>query len=249
MNFDPKTHDPDRYLLSLFISSAEGRAACTDLDYFNFEVAQLRDTVSTSPIGYIRLQWWRDQLAALCHNQEYAPHPALAALSGLPPAALRFNAFDAVLDARAMEFDEMAFSAPDDVLSYLDGCQGQLLIIKNSVLGSHESEGRLIALARYYGIAGLIRSLPYYAKAGRKILPNLFPDDVAPHREGMIAAVKALCTEGRALRPDDRFTHRYWRATRALADAYYNAIEKAGYDPFHLQPVPFKELRIWLKSF
>lgn len=249
MNFDPKTHDPDRYLLSLFISSAKERAAFATLDQFNFELAHLRETVSTSPLGYIRLQWWRDELSKLCSGMICAHHPIIDALGGFPKSALVFDSFDRILDARAMEFDEMAFSTRDDVLSYLDGCQGQLLIIKNSVLGSHESEDRLIALARYYGIAGLIRSLPYYAKAGRRILPNLFPDDVAPHREGMIAAVKALCTEGRALRPDDRFTHRYWRATRALADAYYNAIEKAGYDPFHLQPVPFKELRIWLKSF
>ena len=249
MNFDLRTHDPDRYLLSLFISPIQGRSAFATLDQLNFELAHLRETVSTSPLGYIRLQWWRDELSSLCEGQNSERHPVLVGLQDIPKGQLRYESFDRILDARAMEFDEMAFSKIEDVWDYLDGAQGQLLIIKNSVIGSDARDESLLSLSRYYGIAGLVRSLPYYAKSGRRILPNLFPEDIIPHGEKMVSAVKALCDGGRTLRPNGRLPHRYWRATRALADLYYGAIEKAGYDPFHIQPVPFKELKVWLKSF
>lgn len=218
------------------------------LDHLNFELAHIRETVMTTPLGYIRLQWWRDELSSLCQGKNSERHPVLVGLQGIPRARLCYESFDRILDARAMEFDEMAFSKMEDVWSYLDGAQGQLLIIKNSVIGSDARDEILLSLSRYYGIAGLVRSLPYYSKSGRRILPNLFPEDIIPHSEKMVSAVQALCDEGRALRPNVRLPHRYWRATCALADLYYGAIEKAGYDPFHIQPVPFKELKVWWKS-
>lgn len=222
---------------------------CEVLDLLNSELAHIRETVTTSPLGYIRLQWWRDELSGLCQGRNSERHPVLVGLQEVPRERLCYESFDRILDARAMEFDEMAFSKMEDVWAYLDGAQGHLLIIKNSVMGANVSDDVLLSLSRYYGIAGLVRSLPYYTKAGRKILPNLFPEDIVPHSEKMVNTIKTLCEEGRALRPDGRLSHRYWRATRALADLYYGAIEKAGYDPFHIQPVPFKEFRLWLKAF
>ena len=62
--------DPDRYL-SMLYAPQDRRADLLALYAFNAEVAGIRDRVSEPMPGEIRLQWWRDVIAA--------PDPAVAA--------------------------------------------------------------------------------------------------------------------------------------------------------------------------
>src|SRR5689334_20676146 len=65
-----RRHDRDRYQTALF-APADRRDALFALYAFNYEVARVRENVSQPMLGQIRLQWWREVIAA-----SYAGAPA-----------------------------------------------------------------------------------------------------------------------------------------------------------------------------
>src|SRR3954447_14801823 len=65
-----RRHDRDRYQTALFAPS-DRREALFALYAFNYEVARVRETVTQPMLGQIRLQWWREVIAA-----SYAGAPA-----------------------------------------------------------------------------------------------------------------------------------------------------------------------------
>src|SRR5689334_4682741 len=65
-----RRHDRDRYQTALF-APADRRETLFALYAFNYEVARVRETVTQPMLGQIRLQWWREVIAA-----SYAGAPA-----------------------------------------------------------------------------------------------------------------------------------------------------------------------------
>src|SRR5512135_1463257 len=57
-------YDHDRYLTCLFAPD-DRREALFAIFAFNHEVAKTREVVREPILGQIRLQWWRDSIAAL----------------------------------------------------------------------------------------------------------------------------------------------------------------------------------------
>ena len=72
--------DRDRYLAALY-APEDKRADLRALYAFNAEIAGVRDRVSQALPGEIRLQWWRDVIAAKDAGTE-AGHPVADALLG-----------------------------------------------------------------------------------------------------------------------------------------------------------------------
>ena len=58
-----RRHDRDRYQTALFAPS-DRREALFALYAFNYEVARVREAVTTPMLGQIRLQWWREVIEA-----------------------------------------------------------------------------------------------------------------------------------------------------------------------------------------
>ncbi len=56
--------DPDRYLCALFAPPGR-REDVFALYAFNVEIARTRESVSEPMLGMVRLQWWRDAIAAI----------------------------------------------------------------------------------------------------------------------------------------------------------------------------------------
>ena len=56
-------HDRDRFQTALF-APAERREALFALYAFNYEIARVREAVREPMLGQIRLQWWREAIAA-----------------------------------------------------------------------------------------------------------------------------------------------------------------------------------------
>src|SRR4051812_12730884 len=65
-----RRYDRDRYQTGLFAPS-DRREALFALYAFNYEVARVRESVTQPMLGQIRLQWWREVIAA-----SYAGAPA-----------------------------------------------------------------------------------------------------------------------------------------------------------------------------
>lgn len=85
--------DRDRYLSCLFAPD-DRRPHLLALYAFNAEILRVRDTVSEPNLGMIRLQWWRDTIAAIYAGKGAPGHPVAEALAlaiaagGLPQQAL-----------------------------------------------------------------------------------------------------------------------------------------------------------------
>src|SRR5256885_12928157 len=58
-----RRHDRDRFQTVLFAPAAR-REALFALYAFNYEIARVRESVTLPMLGQIRLQWWRENIAA-----------------------------------------------------------------------------------------------------------------------------------------------------------------------------------------
>ena len=227
-----KSNDPDRYLLSLFISKYDAREAVLAADMLNIEIARLRDIIETPHMGFIRLQWWRDEIKKIYANQKYAPHPVLEKLSRIiQNHRIPFELFDNLLSARDADFEE---HYEFDIYAYARNIHTPLLKIKSIILDETEDTS---PLAEAYALIGLIRSIPFYRARSQVFIPSIQP-----------TAVKVICDRAEELLSCDKTTHRYFKVHHVLAKLYLNQLKKSGYSPEDIKPLPFKELRVWWGS-
>lgn len=248
-----RAHDPDRFLTALF-APAPQREALFALYAFNYEVARVREIVSDAMIGQIRLQWWRDALDEIVGGRRIRAHEVVQPLAealrrhDLPPAL-----FERLLDARELDLDDQPPPSLVSLSSYLDGASGALIELAMRVLGTGE-EGHEAAHAAGigYGLAGLLRALPFHAGANRIYLPadlmsrhgierealtegKAGPELTALVRELADHAGEHLAAARRAARDLPR------AATPALlpvvvAEGWLKQLAAAGHDPFALRP-------------
>lgn len=202
--------DYDRYLTALFAPPA-ARERLYALYAFNHEIAKVRETVSEPMLGQIRLQWWREEIARLYEPGIYAgaprKHAVVEALHAAVAAASPPRAdFEALIDAR--EFD-LAGRAPESLAAledYGEGTSSRLLYLAAAMLGagSEATRAALRPLGIAWSLAGLVRAIPFHARARRRYVPA----DIAAEAGLSEAALFAL-NGGEPLR----------RAVAALAGA------------------------------
>lgn len=224
-----KDADADRAFLSLF-SPVKERLAIQVIDLWNAEIARIRDEVREPHMGIIRLQWWRDEIKRICGGGRSVAHPVLVLLSDIiPTCGLPFELFDGALQGREFEFEDRAAVSVEELAAYAQSIHQPVLELKSKIFGYG---GEVGDLARDYALIGIIRSVPFQAQQGRKFIPTSKD------------AVREIC----GLVSLQKVPHKYFKATSALAQLYLKQIETAGYDPFAIRPVPFKEFRVWFKS-
>ncbi len=166
-----RRHDPDRYLCTLFAPAAR-REALFALYAFNDEIARTREQVSEPMLGMIRLQWWRDAVAAI-YDGKPPKHDVAAALAAAAAAGgLERAEIDRLIDSRERDLDD---EPPADLAAledYADGTSATLARLAVGVLGGGAGAREA---ARHVGIAwaltGLLRAVPFHASAGRLYLP------------------------------------------------------------------------------
>src|ERR1700746_3374910 len=95
-----RRHDRDRYQTALFAPPAR-REALFALYAFNYEMARVRESVTQPMLGQIRLQWWRENIAAAFEGGSVRAHPVVEALTAaIRKFALARAHFDRLIDAR-----------------------------------------------------------------------------------------------------------------------------------------------------
>jgi phytoene/squalene synthetase len=171
--------DPDRYFTALFAPAAV-RPHLFALYAFNHEVARIAETVREPMLGAIRLEWWRETVEGAAkgapRNHDVARGlAALFAAHPLPPVLLEGIIAARAFDASAERFAD--FAALED---YLDATGGALMRCAITILGGDPALARAPALA--YGLAGLLRSLPFHNQRHKLYLPLdlLAALDIAP---------------------------------------------------------------------
>jgi NADH dehydrogenase [ubiquinone] 1 alpha subcomplex assembly factor 6 len=169
-----RRHDRDRFLTALFAAAAR-REDLFALYAFNHEVAKTREVVSEAALGRIRLQWWRESIAGIYAGESPRRHEVVEPLAtAIHRHALPRESFERMLDARESDLE---IGPPESLAAleqYVDATSGTLVSLALRVLGS---EGKVAGAAAHavgiaYGLAGLLRAVPFHASAKRLYLPR-----------------------------------------------------------------------------
>ena len=161
--------DPDRYFSALF-APADKRPLLLALYAFNHEVARIAETVREPMLGAIRLEWWRETVEGAARgtprNHDVARGlAALFAAGTVDPAD-----FEAIIAARAFDANAERFADFAALEAHLDATGGALMRLAIRVLDGDAELARPAALA--YGLAGLVRSLPFHNARHKLYLPE-----------------------------------------------------------------------------
>ena len=147
----------------MLFAPAARREALFALYAFNYEIARVRESVTQPVLGQIRLQWWRENIAAAFEGGGTRHHPvaeALAAIIG--EFRLTRDHFDGLIDARETDLTDEAPASLAALEDYAEASSARLVWLALEVLGVHDSAasdaGRHIGIA--YALAGLLRLLP-----------------------------------------------------------------------------------------
>lgn len=179
--------DPDRFLSAMTAPPAL-RERLFALYAFNLELARIPAAVSEPMLGRMRLQWWRDAVAAAFETGRASAHEVGAPLARTIRAAdLPRAAFARLLDARALDVAAEPFPGAAALSAYLRDTGGALMALAARALGDADGPAEDAGFA--HGAASWLAAAP--ALAARGWTP--FPEDADPR-----AAAQALACEGLA---------------------------------------------------
>jgi phytoene synthase len=165
--------DPDRYFATLF-SPAPLRPFLFALYAFNAEAARVAETVREPMLGAIRLEWWRENAegAAKGNTRNHDVARGLVALFAEKNIVLAD--LEALIAARA--FDSSADHHTDFAAleHYVDATSGAVMRLAARILAGHPAprlEQTLRQAGMAYGLAGLLRALPFHNSRHKLYLP------------------------------------------------------------------------------
>jgi phytoene synthase len=215
-------------------------------------------------LGRIRLEWWRENVAAAYGEGPVRHHPVTEALSAaIHQGGLSRVHFERLLDARETDFDE---EPPADLAAledYAEGTSSRLIYLALETLGANDmaanAAGRDIGIA--YALGGLMRALPLLAAAGRPIIPaeiaarhgvgpgNFGHGRGTPELRAAVAEIAAVArTRLHAARaPSTKVLRMALPALlpAVIAGRSLRRLERANYDPFDPTLARPDGLQIW----
>jgi phytoene synthase len=160
--------DPDRYFASLF-APADRRPHLFALYGFNHEVARIAETVREPMLGAIRLEWWRETAEAAARFAPRNHDVARGLAASFAAQRIELAALEGIIAARVFDSSAERFADFAALENYLDATGGALMRAACGILGGNPAIARPAALA--YGLAGLLRSLPFHNNRHKLYLP------------------------------------------------------------------------------
>ncbi|KAI9435375.1 isoprenoid synthase domain-containing protein [Russula earlei] len=165
-------HDYEAYLVSRLYPVCK-RSGYFAIKAFYDELAMIQDNVSSSIVGEMRIQFWRDAVKALVDGRP-PHHPIALALhdtwrnAQLQPYHLR-----RIVDARSEELRGSSHLTMDSVMAHAEATASTHYYLLLSLLGL--SSDTFLHAASHLGVAHcistLLRALPYHASKGRMVIP------------------------------------------------------------------------------
>lgn len=247
-----RRHDHDRFLTALF-APAERREGLFALYAFNYEVAKTREMVTEPTLGRIRLQWWREAIDAIYAGRPARYHEVAEPLAEvIRHRGLTRDYFDRLIDSREFDLDDAPPASLAALGSYAESTSSRLVWLALEVLDERDSAtiaaGRGVGIA--YALAGLLRAIPFHARAKRFYLPqdicetaglrvhqDLFELRSSPALRQVVEEVADLAArhlaEARSLRAQVPRSALPALLPAILAQADLARLRRAGYDPFH----------------
>lgn len=180
-----RDHNRDRYLAALFAPD-DKRDSLLALYAFDVEIARIPSLVSEPQLGEIRLQWWRDTVAAL-YAQGQVDHPLAQQLgTAIRQGALPEHSLQAVIDARSRELYADPMPSLNDLEGYLGETRSAVLQMAAQILSDGKGQG-LADAAGFGGVAlgitELLEVLPRLPHGGKHLLPDMETAALLDHVE------------------------------------------------------------------
>jgi phytoene synthase len=173
MTAELRRADPDRYL-SVLYAPQDRRSPLFALYTFNAEIASVRDRIHEPLPGEIRLQWWRDAIAAGSPDAA-AGHPlASALLETMTRYSLPPKAFEDYLEARIFDLYDDPMPSRTDLEGYCGETASALIQLSALILNTQAAPA-VSDVAGHAGcaqaITGLLRLLPLHRARGQCYVP------------------------------------------------------------------------------
>lgn len=165
--------DRDRYRAALFAPRPQ-RDHLLSLYAFNIELARVREEVSDSTLGEIRLEWWREALEQ-SQAGELVGHPVVDALAlARRRCVLPGDLLNDMIDARQSDLSATPMPDQTHLEDYLARTAGTVFQLGGYILGKRDEH--TAHLARHagvaFGLAGIMRALPVHRAQGLIMLPR-----------------------------------------------------------------------------
>lgn len=261
--------DRERYLCALF-APEDARHRLMALYAFNTEIARVREAVTESLIGHMRLQWWRDAIAEFAEGKVRGHPVAQALAAAFAETAPRGELIERLLQAREFDLDDAPPADLSALEDYAAGTSATLQQLALDMLGvSDEAADRA---ARHVGIAwaliGHLRATPFHARQRRLFLPadrlaaaGVDSDAVVEGRPeaGLRMVAKEIADRAgehllaaRALRSDLPRQALPAVLPAVLAEGHCRRLTAVGHDLFAStlrRPLPFDVLRLTLAAW
>ena len=258
-----RRHDRDRYQTALFAPS-DRREVLFALYAFNYEVARVRETVTTPMLGQIRLQWWREVVDAVYSSGPQRRHEVVQPLvRAIGDFRLSRAHFDRIIDTRERDLEDTPPADLAALMDYAEGTSSALLYAALEALGAAApatvEAAREVGIA--YALAGLLRAMPFHAASGRSYIPQdiaarvgLDPTTYARRRDApemrLVAAELATAAAARLSAGRRRIGQTPRRARAALlpaviADRFLLRLKRAGFNPFAAELAAPDPLQSW----
>ncbi len=167
-----RTHDRDRWLAAALAPGA-ARGRLLVLYALNLELARINEVTSEPMVGRIRLQWWRESLAAGGEGR-VGDHPVLRAIAPLLAAGhLAAADLEEFLDAREADFEATGPKDMEAFTAYCRGTGGGLCRMAAKALGvaGPDTLAAAEAVGCAHAMVGQLRNAAWYAGRGRVVLP------------------------------------------------------------------------------
>jgi phytoene synthase len=258
-----RRHDRDRFQTALF-APAERREALFALYAFNYEIARVREAVSEPMLGQIRLQWWRDAIAAAYAGEPPRRHEVVLPLTeAIRERGLDRASLDRLVDARERDLNPEPPPSLAALEHYTEGSSAELVLLALETLGTREPEARAAArsVGIGYALAGLLRAMPFHARVGRNYIPaeiaaatGLDPADYAagrgtPALRAAVAKIAAAAERNLAAARQQKGAVPRGAIAAVLpaviAERYLKRLRRAGHDPFAPQLALPDPLQAW----
>lgn len=165
--------DPDRFL-AVMATPVAARARLFPIYAFNLEVARAPWVTAEPLIAEMRLQWWRDAVAAIAAGGPLPGHEVVGPLAGvIHEAGLLPGPFNAIIEARRWDIGGAGFATASDLWAHLDATAGNLLWLAARALNAPEAAEAVVRdMASAEGLARWFLAVPELAARGRDPLPD-----------------------------------------------------------------------------
>jgi phytoene synthase len=265
-----KRDDPDRYLTALFAPPV-ARESLFAVYAFNFELARVREAVREPMMGRMRLQWWRDAIEAIYAGRPYR-HEAIGPLAAAIEAhGLDRARIDRLVDARERDMEGEPPADLPELLAYAEGTSAELVLLALQCFGAEGRSDAAVRTGRAVGIAvalaGLLRAVPFHARARRLYLPQALLERHRVRAEDLLELRKPAGLPEVAADIEREAMRRLEEAERAgralprallpallpgsLARLYLRRLRAADHDVFDArfqQAPPGRVWRLWARS-